>query len=212
MSEKIGYIRTSKKEQNPDLQRRELEAEGCAKIYEEKISSRVQERPQLIAALDYCRAGDTLVVWKLDRLARSLKELIELVNALEERGVEFRSLRESLDTTTPGGKLVFHVFGSVAEFERDIIRERTMAGLEAARARGRKGGRKPAMDEKQKDIARRMLADPQTTVGEVAGTFGVSEATIYRHVGAVRPVHDTGAGHAKDAESTSTAAPVGNKH
>lgn len=188
MSQKVGYIRTSKKDQNPDLQRRELEAAGCEKIYEEQISSREQDRPQLRAALDYCRAGDTLVVWKLDRLARSLRELIELVNELDERGVEFRSLRESLDTTTPGGRLVFHVFGSVAEFERDIIRERTMAGLEAARARGRKGGRKPAMDSTQVELARRMLKDPETTVLEVARTFGVSEATIYRRVGAVRPV------------------------
>jgi DNA invertase Pin-like site-specific DNA recombinase len=145
----VGYVRVSKREQNPDLQRRELEAAGCEKIFEEKISSREQTRPQLEAAMDYCREGDVLVVWKLDRLGRSLKELIGLVNALKDRGVGFRSLRESLDTTTPGGKLVFHVFASIAEFERDVIRERTMAGLEAARARGRKGGRKPVMDEKR---------------------------------------------------------------
>ncbi len=140
---RVGYVRTSKKDQNPDLQRRELEEFGCEKIFEEQISSRKADRPELRAALEYCREGDELVVWKLDRFGRSLRELIELVNGVRERGIEFVSLRESIDTTTPGGKLVFHVFGAVAEFERDIIRERTMAGLEAARARGRKGGRKP---------------------------------------------------------------------
>lgn len=130
---KVGYIRVSRKDQNPDLQRRELEAVGCERLFEERIFSRKEDRPQLRAALDYCRADDILVVWKLDRLGRSLRELIDLVNELREVGVEFRSLRESLDTTTPGGKLVFHVFGSVAELEQDLIRERTMAGLAAAR-------------------------------------------------------------------------------
>jgi DNA invertase Pin-like site-specific DNA recombinase len=117
-------------------------------VFEVRISSRMESRPQLEAALDYCREEDTPVVWRLDRLGRSIKELLALVESLQERGVGFRSLRESLDTTTPGGKLVFHVFASIAEFERDVIRERTMAGLEAAREGGRKGGRKPVMDEK----------------------------------------------------------------
>lgn len=179
---KVGYIRVSKKDQNPDLQRRELEAAGCEKLFEERISSRKEDRPQLRAALDYCRAGDILVVWKLDRLGRSLRELIDLVNELREGGVEFRSLRESLDTTTPGGKLVFHVFGSVAEFERDIIRERTMAGLEAARARGRKGGRKPVMDPKKIALASKLMRDRETPVSEVCEAVGVSRATIYRYV------------------------------
>jgi len=164
---RVGYIRTSKKDQNPDLQRRELEDFGCKKIFEEQISSREADRPELYAALDYCREGDELVVWKLDRFGRSLKELIELVNGVRERGIEFVSLRESLDTTTPGGKLVFHVFGAVAEFERDIIRERTMAGLEAARARGRKGGRKPVMDEKK--LALRYLANTRGSGGSAGG-------------------------------------------
>ncbi len=136
----VGYIRVSKKDQNPDLQRRDLLAAGCEEIFEERISSRKEMRPELELAMEFCREGDRLSVWKLDRLGRSIKELIELVNGLQERGVEFRSLRESLDTKTPGGKLVFHVFASIAEFERDIIWGRTMAGLEAARARGRKGG------------------------------------------------------------------------
>jgi DNA invertase Pin-like site-specific DNA recombinase len=179
---KIGYVRTSKKDQNPDPQRRELEAFGCEKILEEQISSRKEDRPLLRAALDYCREGGALVVWKLDRLGRSLKELVELVNGLKDRGVEFVSLRENLDTTTPGGKLVFHVFASVAEFERDLIRKRTMVGLEAARARGRKGGRKRAMDEKKVALASKLLKDRETLVSEVCEAVGVSRATLYRYL------------------------------
>ena len=179
---KVGYIRVSKREQNPDLQRRELEAFGCERIFEEQISSRKADRPKLRAAIDYCREGDALVVWKLDRFGRSLKELIELVNGLNERGVEFVSLRESLDTTTPGGKLVFHVFGSVAEFERDVIRERTMAGLEAARARGRKGGRKPVMDRKKIALASKLMKDRDVPIPEVCKAVGVSRATLYRYL------------------------------
>ena len=118
---RVGYIRTSKKEQNPQLQRRDLLAAGCEKLFEEQISSRKAQRPELRAALEYVREGDALVVWKLDRFGRSLQELIELVGDLKERGVEFVSLRESIDTTTPGGKLVFHLFGAVAEFERDLV-------------------------------------------------------------------------------------------
>ncbi|MDP9438524.1 MAG: recombinase family protein [Actinomycetota bacterium] len=178
----VGYVRVSKREQNPDLQRRELEAAGCERIFEEKISSREQTRPQLLAAFDYCREGDVLVVWKLDRLGRSIKELIELVNALKNRGVGFKSLMESLDTTTPGGKLMFHVFASIAEFERDVIRERTFAGLEAARARGRKGGRKPAMDERKVALASRLMRDRDTPISEVCEAVGVSRATLYRYL------------------------------
>src|SRR5918993_5375294 len=164
---RVGYIRTSKKDQNPELQRRDLLAAGCEKVFVEQISSRKADRPELRAALEYVREGDALVVWKLDRFGRSLKELIELVGGLRERGIEFVSLRESLDTTTPGGKLVFHVFGAVAEFERDIIRERTIAGLEAARARGRKGGRKPVMDQKKLALASAMLRNREIPVREV---------------------------------------------
>jgi DNA invertase Pin-like site-specific DNA recombinase len=122
------------------------------------------------------------VVWKLDRFGRFLKELIGLVNGLRERGIEFLSLRESLDTTTPGGKLVFHVFGAVAEFEHDIIRERTMAGLEAARAHGRKGGRKPVMDQKKLALASAMLKNREIPVSEVCEAVGVSRSTLYRHL------------------------------
>lgn len=179
---KVGYIRTSKKDQNPELQRRDLMAFGCEKLFEEQISSRKEDRPELRAAVDYCREGDELVVWKLDRFGRSLRELIDLVNVLRERGVEFVSLRESIDTTTPGGKLVFHVFGAVAEFERDLILERTMAGLEAARARGRKGGRKPAMDDKKIALASKLMRDRDTPIGEICEAVGVSRATLYRYL------------------------------
>ncbi len=178
----VGYVRVSKREQNPDLQKRELKAAGCEKVFEEKISSRKETRPQLEAALDYCRDGDVLVVWKLDRLGRSIKELIDLVNGLKDRRVGFRSLRESLDTTTPGGKLVFHVFASIAEFERDIIRERTMAGLEAARARGRKGGRKPVMDRRKIALASKLMKDRHVPIPEVCEAVGVSKATLYRYL------------------------------
>ncbi len=178
----VGYVRVSKREQNPELQRRELRAAGCERIFEERVSSREEKRPQLEAAFDYCRAGDVLVVWRLDRLGRSIKELIGLVNGLEDRGVGFRSLRESLDTTSPGGRLVFHVFASIAEFERDVIRERTMAGLEAARARGRKGGRKPVMDEKKLALASRLMGDSRVPIADVCDAVGVSSSTLYRYL------------------------------
>lgn len=138
------------------------------------------------AAIRHMRSGDTLVVWKLDRLARSVKQLIETVEALEAKGVGFRSLTEAIDTTTPGGKLIFHVFGALAEFERSIIRERTRAGLDAAKARGRKGGRPPKLKEKDLKAARAMLADKSITVEEVAKHLRVSPATLYRHLPAAR--------------------------
>lgn len=178
----VGYARVSRQDQNPDLQRREPEAAGCERIFEEKVSSRKETRPVLQEALDYVRAGDVLVVWRLDRLGRSLKELIELVGGLQERGVGFKSLKESLDTTTTGGRLIFHVFASIAEFERDIIRERTMAGLEAARARGKRGGRKPVMDEKKVALASAMLKDGSNSVTDVCEALGVSRATLYRYL------------------------------
>jgi DNA invertase Pin-like site-specific DNA recombinase len=179
---KVGYIRTSKKDQNPQLQRRDLLAAGCEKIFEEQISSRKAERPQLRAALEYVRKGDALVVWKLDRFGRSLQELIELVRGLKERGIEFVSLRESIDTTTPGGKLVFHVFGAVAEFERDLVLERTVAGLEAARARGRRGGRPRALDESKAKLAKRLKAEGEHSVEEICSMLGVGRSTLYRYL------------------------------
>lgn len=184
---KIGYAKVSRRDQNPQIQEDELRAAGCEKVVWEKESGAKSERPGLAQTFDYLREGDTLVVWSLDRLGRSLKDLIECVQELQDRRVEFKSLREAIDTNTAGGRLVFHIFGALSEFEREVVRERTHAGLAAARARGRKGGRKPSMDAKQVGLARRMLRDPETTVGKVADTFGVSPATIYRHVGSVSP-------------------------
>lgn len=177
----VGYARVSTKEQDLDLQRDALEAAGVERLYWEKVSSRKEARPELAKAFDYCREGDILVVYKLDRLGRSLQELLELVNGLEKRGVGFLSLQEALDTTTPGGRLVFHIFASLAEFERDLIRERTMAGLRAARARGRKGGRKAKMDDRKIALARKLMADPEYSVAEICETLGVSSSTLYRH-------------------------------
>src|SRR5882762_5361393 len=144
----IGYARVSTQDQSPALQLDALRAAGCDRIFEEKASGAQRDRPELKAALEYMRDGDVLVVWKLDRLARSLGQLIDTVDSLKERGIGFRSLTEQIDTTTPAGKLTFHIFGAMAEFERSIIRERTRAGLDAARARGRTGGRPRALSEK----------------------------------------------------------------
>ena len=179
---RVGYIRTGKKEQNPQLQRRDLLEAGCETLFEEQISSRKAQRPQLRAALEYVREGDALVVWKLDRFGRSLQELIELVGDLKERGVEFVSLRESIDTTTPGGKLVFHVFGAVAEFERDLVLERTVAGPEAARARGRRGGRPRALDDSKARLARRLDAEGEHSVEEICSMLGVGRSTLYGYL------------------------------
>src|SRR5918995_4230730 len=153
----IGYARVSTGEQTLDLQLDALKAAGCGKIYEETASGAKAERPVLEDVLSYLRKGDTLVVWRLDRLGRSLPHLIETVAALAARGIGFKSLTEQIDTTTPGGKLVFHVFGALAEFERDLIRERTNAGLAAARARGRTGGRPKVLTDPKKQALARAL-------------------------------------------------------
>jgi DNA invertase Pin-like site-specific DNA recombinase len=182
----VGYARVSTQDQNPALQRDALEAAGCDKIFEEKASGAQRDRPQLMAALDYMREGDALIVWKLDRLARSLKQLIETVELLEERRIGFRSLTEAIDTTTSGGKLVFHIFAALAEFERGIIRERTTAGLAAARARGRVGGRPPALTASHLAQAKALLADPEITVKQIATRMGVSVSTLYKHLPAAR--------------------------
>lgn len=178
----IGYARVSTLDQNPGLQEDDLYSAGCQRVFVEKASGALADRPELLAALDYLREGDVLVVWRLDRLGRSLRHLVQVVSDLEGRGVGFRSLRESIDTTTPAGRLVFHLFASLAEFERDLIRERTMAGLAAARVRGRKGGRKRALTPKQVAIARRLYEERDGTVAEIASTLGVSRATIYRAI------------------------------
>ena len=182
----IGYARVSTQDQKPELQLDALKAAGCEKVFVERASGAQRDRPELKAALDYMRSGDTLVVWKLDRLARSVKQLIETVEGLEDQQIGFRSLTEAIDTTTAGGRLVFHIFGALAEFERAVIRERTRAGLEAARARGRKGGRPPKISAQDLKAARALLADRTITVVEVAARIGVSPATLYRHMPAAR--------------------------
>jgi DNA invertase Pin-like site-specific DNA recombinase len=178
----VGYARVSTQDQRPELQLDALGAAGCARVFEEKASGAQRDRPQLLAAIDFMRPGDTLAVWKLDRLARSVRQLIDTVEGLEARGIGFRSLTEAIDTTTPGGKLVFHIFGALSEFERAIIRERTVAGLEAARARGRRGGRPPALTPDDLAAARALLRDPQITVAAVARRLGVAPSTLYRHL------------------------------
>jgi len=174
----IGYARVSTQDQNPALQTDALAAVGCEQVFHEKATGATRERPELIACLRSLRSGDTLVVWKLDRLARSLKDLVEIIDDLQKRSVGFRSLTEAIDTTSPGGRLVFHIFGALAEFEHSLIRERTIAGLVAARARGRRGGRKPAMSKADIRKAAAMLNDPSITKTEVAQHFKVSRVTL----------------------------------
>ncbi len=177
----VGYARVSTGEQTLDLQLDALKGAGCGRVFEETASGAKADRVVLAELLAYLRAGDTLVVWRLDRLGRSLGHLIETVAELAERGVGFRSLTERIDTTTPGGKLVFHVFGALAEFERDLVRERTQAGLAAARARGRTGGRpKKLADPKQLALALALYDGGQTDVTTICRTLGVSRATLYR--------------------------------
>lgn len=187
----IGYARVSTQDQNPALQLDALTAAGCERVFVEKASGAQRDRPELKAALEYVRPGDALVVWKLDRLARSLNQLIETVDQLAQRGIGFRSLTEAIDTTTAGGKLVFHIFGSLAEFERSIIRERTRAGLEAARARGKKGGRPPALNESDLAAAKALLADNSITVEEVATRLRVAPSTLYRHLPGGRSAYNS---------------------
>jgi DNA invertase Pin-like site-specific DNA recombinase len=175
---RIGYARVSTQDQKPELQLDALEAAGCEQVFQEKMSGKVRERPQLEACLRTLRKGDTLVVWRLDRLGRSLKDLVEIVHGLEGRGIGFQSLTESIDTTTAGGRLVFHVFGALAEFEHNLIRDRTVAGLAAARARGRMGGRRLKLSKADVRKAAAMLMDPMMTKTVVASHFGVSRVTI----------------------------------
>lgn len=179
----IGYARVSTGDQRLDLQLDALNAAGCKRTFTDKTSGAKSDRPGLEEALGFAREGDTIVVWRLDRFGRSLKDLVERVEALNVRGVGFRSLQESIDTTSPTGKLVFHIFASLAEFERDLVRERTMAGLRSARARGRKGGRPPKMDERKLTLAAKLMKDPDVSVADICEAVGVSPATLYRYVG-----------------------------
>ena len=178
----IGYARVSTGEQTLDLQLDALAKAGCEKIYRETASGAAAERPVLADVVGYLRPGDTLVVWRLDRLGRSLQHLIETIAALAERGIGFKSLTEHIDTTTSGGKLVFHIFGALAEFERDIIRERTEAGLAAARSRGRMGGRRKTLTPKEVAMVKRLYADKTTPVKDICKSFNISRMTLWRYV------------------------------
>ena len=178
----IGYGRISTSDQSPDLQVDALQQAGCIRMFIDEASGTLDHRPELDRLLDQLRPGDVVVVWRLDRLGRSLRNLIEIVRMLDERQVGLKSLTEAIDTSTPGGKLVFHLFGALAEFERSLIVERTKAGLEAARARGRRGGRPRAMTPKKIEVAREMYASKKHTLASIAETLGVSRATVYRNL------------------------------
>jgi DNA invertase Pin-like site-specific DNA recombinase len=181
VSQTIGYARVSAADQNPQMQIDALEAINCDRIFVEKLSGALRDRPQLAAALEYIRSGDVLVVYKLDRLGRSLMHLVETVNGLAARGIGFRSLRDPIDTTTPSGKLAFHFFAAIAEFERDMIRERAAAGRAAAKARGETGGRPLSMTP-DKLLAAKALLATKRTVQQAADSVGVARSTLYRHL------------------------------
>ncbi|USQ75351.1 recombinase family protein [Ornithinimicrobium cryptoxanthini] len=176
----LGYARVSTLEQDEALQVDALQAAGCGRIFIDKASGALQHRPQLEALLQHLRPGDTVAVWRLDRLGRSLRHLIDTVEKLQSQGVAFRSLTENIDTSTPGGRLIFHVFGALAEFERDLIRERTHAGLAAARARGRRGGRPTVWTPEKLRVAQQMYDDGQHDVSTIARILQVSRASVYR--------------------------------
>jgi DNA invertase Pin-like site-specific DNA recombinase len=179
---KIGYARVSTGDQNPQLQLDALEVAGCEKIFQDQQGGAKTDREGLAEALNYVRKGDCLVVWRLDRLGRSLKHLIEVVEGLEAQGTGFISLQEGFDTTSSGGKLIFQIFGALAEFERNLIRERTKAGLEAARARGRVGGRKPKLNTDQVKTLKIMHASREHTIKEICSVFGITKPTFYRYL------------------------------
>ena len=179
---RVGYARISTQEQTLALQLDALRQAGCERYYQDIISGAKDERVGLANALTFVRPGDTLVVWKLDRLGRSLKHLIEVVAQLQADHVGFASLTEQIDTTTSGGKLIFHIFGALAEFERDLIRERTMAGLAAARARGRHGGRPAGVPARKVALAQSLYADPSHSIAEICQMLQISRATLYRYL------------------------------
>ena len=176
----VGYARVSTLDQNPSLQRDALQQAGCEKIFEEHASSG-KERPELARAIEFCRPDDVLVVWKLDRLARSTQELLKTAELLADRKIGLRCITQPIDTTSPGGRLVFTIFAAMAEFERELIRERTNAGLKAAVARGRKGGRPPALTDKQMAMARTLLQNPDLSVKDVAAQLNTTVPTLYRY-------------------------------
>jgi DNA invertase Pin-like site-specific DNA recombinase len=180
----LGYARVSTIEQKARLQTDALKTAGCVRVWTDKASGTLDQRPKLTQVLDHLRPGDTLVVWRLDRLGRNLRHLIATVTDLSARQVGFRSLTEGIDTTTPAGRLIFHVFGALAEFEAALIRERTVAGLEAARARGHVGGRPRAMTPDKLAVARQLYNTGDHTLAAIAATIEVSRSTLYRHLAA----------------------------
>jgi len=186
----IGYARVSTNDQTLDLQKDALTKAGCGKIFTDTVSGSTTERKGLDQALTQLRAGDTLTVWRLDRLGRSLPHLIETITSLEKEGIGFKSLTENIDTTTSGGKLIFHIFGALAEFERNLVRERTVAGLEAARARGRLGGR-PKLDpsNKKAQLAKSLYQDKTRTVIDICKALNISRAQFYRYINMEEGVH-----------------------
>ena len=179
---RFGYARVSTDDQNLDLQRDALNRAGCDRLYEEKASGKSADRPQLEECLADLREGDTLTVWRLDRLGRSLPDLVRVVGDLEKRGVGFESLSERIETVSAAGKLIFHVFAALAEFERNVIRERTQAGLTAARARGRCGGRKPKIGDKERREIQALYDAKTVPVTDIAKRYGVSRTTLYKHL------------------------------
>ena len=181
---KIGYMRISTQDQKLDLQEDALIAAGCDKLFSDKASGAKEDREGLAEALEYVRQGDTLVVWRLDRLARSMKQLVQIVTDLRERGIGFMCLQEGIDTETSTGNLVFGIFASLAAFERDLIRERTNAGLKAARARGKVGGRPKLLNAKQEELAKVLYADPNISVSTICRQLGIGRTTFYRVVNA----------------------------
>lgn len=178
----IGYARVSTHEQSLDLQKDALEKAECEEIYEDKMSGVVAERPGLDTVKQILRKGDTLVVWRLDRLGRSLKDLMEWMNFLDSKNIGLKSIQESIDTTTTTGKLVFHIFGALAEFERNLIRERTLAGLAAARARGRLGGRPKSLDENKRKVVVDLYNKKELMVKEICEMMSISKPTLYTYV------------------------------
>lgn len=178
----IGYARVSTDDQNLNLQRDALRLADCEKIFEDQISGAKAERPGLQAILQFARPGDTLVIWRLDRLSRSLKDLIEMVKLLESKRIGLKSLQESIDTASSSGMLIFHLFGALAEFERNLTRERTQAGLLAARARGRKGGRPKVLNKDKQALAVRLYDEKKHTVEQICELMGISRPTLYKYI------------------------------
>ena len=179
---RVGYARVSTHEQNLDLQLDELNKAGCEHIFTDKINGAVSERPGLDEVENYLREGDVLVVWRLDRLGRSLKHLISYVSSLESKGIGFHSISESINTETPSGTFMFHVFGALSEFERNLIKERTRAGLEAARSRGRQGGRPEKLTAEQQELVKTLYANKSHSISAICKMVGVGKTTLYKYI------------------------------